>query len=60
MTINYDCIGGKSSTHHSVIEFSGNLYVIEGGRCSDKRDAGEGDLIENWDVKYPIANELFR
>jgi hypothetical protein len=25
---------------------------------SDKRDAGEGDFIESWDMVYPIANEV--
>ena len=56
--INYNCIGRKSSIHNSNIEFSGNLYLIEGARGSDKRDAGGGDLIENWDVRYPMASAI--
>ncbi len=51
-------IGRKRSIHDSVAEFSGDLYLVEGGRSSDKRDAGEGDPIEGWDMEYPIANKV--
>ena len=58
MTINNDGIGRKCSTHDSFIEFGGYLYLVEGGRCSDKRDAGKGDLTESWDMMHPIADEV--
>lgn len=48
--------GRKCYTNDSVAEFSGDLYLVEYRKCSDKRDAGEGDLIESWDMEYPIAN----
>ena len=39
VTINYDCTGGKRSTYDCVIEFGSNLYLIKGGRGSDKGDS---------------------
>ena len=58
MAINNNCIGRKRSTHDSVAEFSGDLYLVEGRGSTDKRDAGEGDLIESWDMEDPIAHEV--
>jgi hypothetical protein len=40
----------KRSTHDSIAEFRRDLYLVEGGASSDKRGAGEGDLVESWDI----------
>ena len=58
MTINHNCIGRRISTYDSIIEFGGNLYLVEGGRSSTKCDAGSGDLIENWDEEFSLSNEV--
>jgi hypothetical protein len=56
MTIDSGYLVGKSSKHDGVVEFGGDLYLVEGGRGRDYRNARERDLIESGAMKGPIAN----
>ena len=55
---NRGCICGIGSILDGVIEPSGDPYLVECRRGSDKRDAGEGDLVTGWGLESPAANQV--
>ncbi|KAK2463504.1 hypothetical protein APHAL10511_004590 [Amanita phalloides] len=58
MAVNHHHVVRKNSTYDHIVEFSGDLYLVESGSSSDECDAREGDLIKSWDVEHPVANEV--